>query len=564
MALAILLGTLTIGSSVALMTTSAWLISRAAQQPSVAVLGIAIVGVRFFGISRGVLRYLERLVSHDVTFRILAQLRVWFYQQIEPLAPARLMAYRSGDLLNRVISDIETLQNVFLRVIAPPIVAILIGIGTAIFMAFYSPLLSLVLLIGLTLGGFGVPTLTHWLGHDLDQRMVETQAELKASLVDGIQGMADVVAFGQQIEQQQKIQRLNRNLVRSQQHLARIDSLHEGLGAFLTITTTLVMLALAIPIVDGLHLAVIVLGTLASFEAVTPLPTAFRQLESSLLSAKRLFEIASPSATGETQPTSTLEPTEYSLKVGNLTFAYEDDAAPALNHISFELKEGQKIAIVGPSGAGKSTLLNLLLRFWDYDTGSITLGSHDLRDYAQDTLLKTFGVVAQNTHLFNATVHENLLLANPKATNDDIIRAAQAAQIHDFIVRLPDGYQTWIGEQGMQLSGGERQRLSIARVFLKDAPILVLDEATANLDAVTEQAVLTALHRLMEKRTTLMITHRLVGLEKMDEILVLHEGRIVERGQHHELMQVEGVYWQMLQQQNQIMRVDELGHLQPA
>ncbi len=244
-------------------------------------------------------------------------------------------------------------------------------------------------------------------------------------------------------------------------------------------------------------------------------------------------------------------PTNYDLELRHLSFRYAYQGPDVLNDISFDIPQGRCVAIVGPSGAGKSTIASLLLRLWDYEQGSIQLGGYELRGYHQEDVHRLISVVEQHTHLFNATIRENLLIARPEASQAEIEEAARQASIHDVIEALPQGYDTWIGEQGLKLSGGERQRLAIARALLKDAPIMILDEPTANLDTCTEHEVLRAIHHLMEGRTTLMITHRLVGLERADEILVMQSGRIRERGTQHELLQCEGLYWKLWQIQNQ-------------
>jgi ABC-type multidrug transport system fused ATPase/permease subunit len=234
-------------------------------------------------------------------------------------------------------------------------------------------------------------------------------------------------------------------------------------------------------------------------------------------------------------------------------FRYQPDGPPALDGVSSHLPQGGSLAVVGPSGAGKSTLVNLLLRFWDYDEGQITLGGRELRAYRGEDLRGMMGVVSQHTHLFNATVRDNLLLARPDAVRADLERAARAAQIHDFVVSLPQGYDTWIGEGGLKLSGGQRQRLAIARALLKDAPILILDEPTANLDSLTERAVMESVQALMAGRTALIFTHRLAGLEAVDEIMVLRAGRVVERGPHHDLWGMGGFYRRMWDLQHQVL-----------
>jgi ABC-type multidrug transport system fused ATPase/permease subunit len=320
---------------------------------------------------------------------------------------------------------------------------------------------------------------------------------------------------------------------------------------------------------DGVYLALVVLTVIAGFEALLPLPQAFQYLENSLEAARRLFEIVDAEPAVADPPSPVPVPEGFSLRVENLCFGYHKGAPCTLDGVNFDLPEGRCVAVVGPSGAGKTTLVHLLLRFWEYDRGHLLWDGYELRHLGQEDLRRQVAVVSQRTYLFNATVRDNLLLALPLASRDDslpvvphaahvdetaeaeMIEASHKAQIHEFIRSLPEGYDTWIGEQGLQLSAGQRQRLAIARAVLRDAPLLILDEPTANLDALTERKVMASLRALMAGRTTLLITHRLVGLEAADEILVLREGRIVERGRHHELLQMGGVYHRMWELQKQ-------------
>ncbi len=550
MALAALLGFATVASSIGLMATSGYLIAKASLRPSIADLQIAIVGVRFFGIARGAFRYLERLVSHDVTFQLLARLRVWFYTALEPLAPARLMQYRSGDLLARIVADVGTLETFYLRVLAPPLVAILVALLATIVMGSFDPNLAVSLLTFLLLAGAGLPLLMRALARTTGQRMVQVRAELNSVLVDGIQGVADLLAFGGQSRHLERVEGLSRELGDLQARLARISGLQSAFSGLLMNLAVLAVLAVAIPLVtsaelDGVYLALLTLVAIASFEAVLPLPQAFQSLENCLEAARRLFEIVDTEPAIIEPAAPALRPDQYDLRVQDLRFSYGPGEPLALDGVSFDLPQGRQVAVIGPSGAGKSTLVHLLMRFWDYEEGSILLAGRDLREYDQKDVRRLIAVVSQQTTLFTATVRENLLLGRPDAMEAEVIQAAQQAQIHDFLLSLPQGYDTWIGEQGLRLSAGQRQRLAIARALLKDAPILVLDEPTANLDAVTERELMAALQVLMAGRTTLLITHRLVGLETAGEILVLSAGRVVERGQHHDLWQMGGLYRQM-------------------
>ena len=566
-ALSVLLSTLTIGSSVALIGASAWLISTAGLHPSVADLGVSVVGVRFFGISRGLFRYLERLVSHNVTFRLLARLRVWFYKKLEPLAPARLMEYKSGDLLTRVIGDVETLENFYVRVISPALTAILIGLLVAAFFASFFPLLALVLIGFFLVLGLLLPLFVHFVSRTPGQKLIAQRAEIQSQIVDGIQGMADLLAFGRGMDQLQNISITGTTYGVTQKQMARISGVHSGLGTLLTNLGVWLVLLLVIPQITagnikGVMLGAFALMTLASFEAVTSLPLAAQMWNASREAAKRLFEVVDtePSVRDDTHD-SKLNDQLPNIEFSNLTFSYPAQSMPALQNVTFTVPAGKSIAIVGPSGAGKSTLANLLLRFWDYESGEITFGGVPLKALDQEDVRKQIAFVSQNSYFFNTSIGENLRLARRSASPREIEAAARAAQIREFIMTLPKGYDTLIGEQGLRLSSGERQRLAIARALLKDAPILIFDEPTANLDPQTEKHVLETLFKTMQGKTFLLITHRLIGLEQVDEILVIDDGRLAERGKHGELLTHRGIYRRLWDIQNQILSAGSPTHI---
>ncbi|MBK7319071.1 MAG: thiol reductant ABC exporter subunit CydC [Anaerolineales bacterium] len=543
-ALSVLIGSITIGSSIALMGTSAWLISTAAIATSVADLGVSVVGTRLFGITRGIFRYLERLVSHDVTFRLLSRLRVWFYEKLEPLAPARLMEFRAGDLLARIIGDVETLENFYVRVVSPPLTAAIVGIFTSIFLASFYPILAPVFLIFFLSLGIVLPAIAQITSRKSAEQTITLRGDLHTRLVDGIQGMADLLAYGHADERLKQIASNGLDYGNAQRRMARVTGIHAGLSTLLTNLGMWTVLFLCIPQVTngnlaGPMLASLTLLTFASFEAVTPLPLAAQMWNSSREAARRLFEVVDtePAVSDKGQGTRDKKEqlvTDHSLLVN-------------------DLQPSTSLAIVGPSGAGKSTLANLLLRFWDYSSGEITLSGESLKEQNQDQVRERIGLVSQNTYFFNTSIFENLRFARRKVTKEEVEAACKSAQIHDFILSLPKGYDTMIGEQGLRLSGGERQRLAIARVLIKDAPILILDEPTANLDPLTEQQVLETLFNVMKRKTSLLITHRLVGLENMDEIIVMNHGQIVERGTHAELKNSDGLYRRLLDLQNRIL-----------
>jgi ATP-binding cassette subfamily C protein CydC len=585
--LAILLGCVMIASNIGLLGMAAYLIAAAALGPLIVMLTLPTYIVRLMGVTRAVSRYGERLQTHNVTFHLLARLRTWVYSRLEPLAPAHLLTYRSGDLLTRLVADVEELQNVYLRVVSPIITAVIICLLTFGLFSIFSTMLAWVALTFLVITGFGVPLLAGALASGLGKRQLGLRAELKVQMVDGIQGVQDLLAYGRAGDQRQKIVALDKELKRVQQRLAYISGLQQALNDALMNLALWAILILAIPLVttrfiNGVYLGFLTLVILASFEAVQPLAQTFQFLGHSLAAGERLFRItdATPTVIESASPVpvplwnghyvrrcgggvdagrDTCPPGRVplcsnalhesvdctNLEFDQVSFAYTPIESEVLHEISFEVRPGKRVAIVGPSGSGKSTLMRLALRLWDPTKGMIRLNGQNISMLALDALRDRIGVVAQDTYLFNDTIRGNLLLARPGASDDELAQVLDQAQLNEFVRQLPRGLETWIGEQGLRLSGGERQRLAIARALLKDAPILILDEITANLDPLTEGALLDSLDGLMQGRTTLMMTHRLIAMERVDEILVLDHGQIRERGTHEQLLASRGLYRQM-------------------
>jgi ATP-binding cassette subfamily C protein CydC len=557
-ALAVLLGVATVVGNVGLLSTAAYVISAAALVSYISLLTIPIFLVRFFSVSRSFSRYFERLVSHDVTFRLLGNLRSWFYARLAPLAPALLESYRSGDLLSRLVEDVEELENLYLRAIAPVLVAAVVSVLAFATLYPFDPALALAVLAFLAAAGAGVPLLVWTLSRGLGRNRLELRSELYARIVDGTQGVQDLLAFGREAEQRREIEVLNHKLGRIERRQSLIGGLQISLGDLLTNLAMLAALVLAIPLVAagevrGVYLAFLALVALGIFETVTPLGAAFGTIGRTTAAGERLFEISDAEPTIQNPKSSLPVPEDFVLQLDKVSFRYGEDEPFSLEDVSFNLEPGRRVAVVGPSGSGKSTLASLILRFRDPQGGGIRLDGRSVSEYAQEDVRRLISVVPQSTHVFNDTLRNNLLLADPEASEVALERALEWARIFGFVERLPGGLDTYVREQGVRLSAGERQRLTVARALLRDAPLLVLDEPTANLDTVTERELLASVWEAARDRAVLLITHRLVEMEEMDEILVMNAGRVVERGTHEELTRSGGLYHRMLETQRELL-----------
>ncbi|MEU0179707.1 thiol reductant ABC exporter subunit CydD [Streptomyces sp. NPDC006207] len=558
-ALALLLGALALLSAVGLMATSAWLISRASQQPPVLYLMVAVTATRAFGIGRAVFRYAERLVSHDAVFRALADLRVTVYRRLERLAPAALRDTRRGDLLSRLVADVDGLQDYFLRWLLPAGAAALTGTAAAAFTAWLLPGAGAALAVGLLTAGVAVPAVSAALARRAERALAPARGELAAQVVEVLTGTAELTVAGALPGRRAKAAETDRVLTRIAARSAAGAALGAGLGALVSgVTVTLCawagVRAVAAGGLSGVALAVVVLTPLAAFEAVAAMPLAAQYRQRSRQAAQRVYDVLdTPEPVREPERPAPVPAGPHPLVLRGLTARHPGQPRPALDGVGLELTPGRRIAVVGPSGSGKTTLAHVLLRFLDVEAGTYTLAGTDATALDGDAVRRMVGLCAQDAHAFDSTVRENLRLARPGA-DDAELRGALAAARLDLDLDLP------VGEHGTRLSGGQRQRLALARALLADFPVLVLDEPAEHLDLATADALTADLLAATTGRTTVLITHRLTGLEGVDEILVLDRGRVVQRGTHQELAAADGPFRRGLDRER---AADALGAPEP-
>ncbi|MFJ8057006.1 thiol reductant ABC exporter subunit CydD [Streptomyces sp. NPDC096142] len=546
LALALLLGSLALGSAVGLMGTSGWLISRASQQPPVLYLMVAVTATRTFGIGRAVFRYAERLVSHDAVLRMLADTRVAVYRRLERLAPAGLRDTRRGDLLSRLVADVDALQDYWLRWLLPAGVAVTVSAVTVGFTAWLLPEAGAVLAVGLLAAGAGVPLVTGAVARRAERRLAPARGVLATRVTELLTGTAELTVAGALPARTAEAGRADGVLTRIASRAATATALGDGLTALvsgLTVTATAFVAAQAVAAgrLSGVLTAVVVLTPLAAFEAVLGLPLAVQYRQRVRKSAERVYEVLdAPEPVREPERPRQAPATPFPLVVQGLAARHTGQDRDALAGLDLTLEKGRRVAVVGSSGSGKTTLAQVLLRFLDADAGTYTLAGVDAYALDGDDVRRLVGLCAQDAHLFDSSVRENLLLARRDATEAELRAVLARARLLDWADGLPEGLDTLVGEHGARLSGGQRQRLALARALLADFPVLVLDEPAEHLDLATADALTADLLAATEGRTTLLITHRLAGLEDVDEVIVLDEGRVVQRGPFAGLASVEG------------------------
>ncbi|MEU3052768.1 thiol reductant ABC exporter subunit CydD [Streptomyces griseus] len=555
--LALLLGSLAVGSAVGLMAVSGWLISRASEQPPVMYLMMAVTATRAFGIGRAVFRYAERLVSHDAVLKLLADLRVSVYRGLERIAPAGLRTTRRGDLLSRLVADVDALQDYWLRWLLPVGTALVVGAAAAGFTGWLLPEAGVVLAVGLLVAGVGVPLVSGACARRTERQLAPARAALATRVADLLGSTAELTVAGALPARQARLRTADRLLTRIASRAAAATALGGGLSALVCGLTVVAAAAVAVPAVNdgrlsGVALAVVVLTPLAAFEAVTGLPLAVQYRRRVARSAERVFEVLDAPVPVREPGSPAEEPVSpFPLEVRGLSARYPGAARDALSSLDLTLTPGRRIAVVGPSGSGKTTLAQVLLRFLDASAGTYRLGGVEAAALESDTVRRSVGLCAQDAHVFDSTIRENLRLARPGATDPELRDALSRARLLEWVAALPQGLDTPVGEHGARLSGGQRQRLALARALLADFPVLVLDEPAEHLDLPTADALTADLLDATRGRATVLITHRLTGLEAVDEVLVLDAGRVVQRGPYAELAAEEGPLRRMLERERE-------------
>lgn len=528
----IVLALLTAFAAVALLTLSGWFISASA----IAGLGgdvllfnfmLPAAQIRALAISRTLGRYGERLVTHEATFRVLTEIRVWFFAQLIPLALGCLSESRSGDLLTRMTADIDALDALYLRLLAPMVVAALGVTAVTVFLYQYDPLISVSTGVLLIIAAVAIPWLFNRLGQDGAENVVTLAASLRLRQLEMLQGMTDLLANQAYTRFSEAFAHNSERLINTEADNNRLTALSSALTLLLSqlaLLLALILVALGYQdgALSGADIAIVIFCVLAAFELVQPLPQAIQMLGKTQAAAQRVRHLATLAPTIAIAHSPHILPNNYDLHFHEVSFGYSEQLV--LKNLNLNLPHGAKIAIIGASGSGKTTLLQLLTRHYDPQHGDILLGNVAINQLNHDELLGCIGVLSQRSQLFAATIKDNLLIAKRDATPNELNAAVKFAGLTQFIGRLPDGINTWVGESGAKISGGEARRIALARLHLKNPPILLLDEPTEGLDADTERDVLTALASFAQHKTLVMVTHRPVGLELVTSVYRMEQG----------------------------------------
>lgn len=551
----ILFGFLAAITAVALFAASGYMISKAALVPPINTLTIMIAVVKLLGIARAASRYAERYFSHRATFTILSNLRVSFYEKLEPLAPGIFQKFRSGDLLSRIVGDVESLQNFFLRVFYPPIVLVIVFLSTIFFVTFYSVTVALVLLVGLLLTSFVVPAVFAVSQRTIDHHVRDGRGELSTEVTEFLYGYRDLKIYQKLDGKEQQLTNTSDAYIKEQEREGVHAVLGQSVNTIVSLVISWFVLALGAYLVvegqlDGLFLAMLVMISLTVFENATPMAVLPSHLEDSRRAATRLFSVVSEGSPEEVQQREMVKlhsEKALSIQMDDVSFAFPGEARTTLKNINLSLPVGSKTTIVGPSGSGKSTLLQLLLKMNTANQGGISIDGTSVNRIPQESIWEEANVVLQENHFFFGTIRDNLLIAKDGLTDEEMEGMLAKVKLNSFSLSDP------VFEKGENLSGGEKQRLAIARAMLKGAHLWLLDEPTSSIDVLTERSIYNHLFHQAKEDTVVLVSHRLTGLEKMDQIIVMEQGTIIESGSFDELMEKKGYFYEMKQIEKSVL-----------
>lgn len=542
--LSIVFGFLAGMSAVGLFGASGYLISRAALIPPLYALTVLIAFLKLFGFARALGRYAERYFSHRATFTILSNLRLTFYKKLEPHAPRIFQKYRSGDLLSRIVGDVESLQNFFLRVYYPPVVLVIIFLGTVVFASIFSISIAIVLLLGLVVTGLLIPAWYTVKQRKLASRVREARGELSTEAAEWLYGFRDLKIYQQLEDKKEMLHQSSVDYIRESERDSRQMLSSHSWNTFATLLVSWIVTGLGAFLVaegdlNGLFLAMLVMISLTVFENAAPMAVLPSHLDDSKRASKRLFSIVEEE-NRETETYNLDGKLAPSMQVSDVSYRFPDEEREALTGVTLSIPAGSKTAIVGASGSGKSTLLQLFMKFQIPSTGELMVNGKNITEISEESIWENSNVVLQENHYFYGNIRENLQLAGEDLSDEEMKLVLEEVGL-EFDLDQP------VFEKGENLSGGERQRLSIARAFLKGKRLWLLDEPTSSVDALTERMIFNHLYERASQDTVVLISHRLSGLEKMDQIIVMAEGEVAEAGSYDELMQKQGHFYEMKQ-----------------
>ncbi|GAA0361429.1 thiol reductant ABC exporter subunit CydC [Bacillus horti] len=567
--LSLLFGFLAGIAAVGLFANSGYLISRAALAPPIYVLTVSIALLKLFSVTRAVARYAERYYSHQATFTILSNLRVFFYKKLEALAPGLFHKYRSGDLLSRIVGDVESLQHFFLRVYYPPIVMVMVFLSTIYFVSFFSLAVAGIFIVGLILTGFILPLWFALRQKRIESTVRQQRAILSTETTEFFYGFRELKIHQKLTHKNEQLLHSSAEYVVAQEQMAKRNLMSQFTNQFLALLVSWLVLAFGAYLVtqgelDGLFLAMLVMIALTVFENVYPMAIFPSHYEDSRYASNRLFSITNDKELNtegvssnekqknreqllQLQNNNSISGKGASISMEQVSFTFPSQKRKALKDISLRFEPGTKTAIVGPSGSGKSTILQLLLKAYPTHSGRILLNGTHVEEIEQESIWDNTNVVLQHNHFFFGTIRDNLALAKDDLTDEEMLQVLKQVKLEYFTLSHE------VLEKGENLSGGEKQRLAIARVLLRKAHLWLLDEPTSSIDVLTEKHIYQQIFQAAKQSTLLLVSHRLTGLEAMDQIIVMESGTIVEAGTFDELMERKGYFFEMKQIEKDVL-----------